>query len=63
KIQDFENERYTLTIFDLDGKVISNARQIENEAIIDMRLFKQGIYVFKLIDSSGMISSVKIVKH
>ena len=63
KIQVFDNERYTLTILDLNGKVISNTKIIENETIIDMRLFQQGIYLFKLIDSSGMISSQKIVKQ
>ena len=63
KIQVFDNERYTLTILDLNGKVISNTKIIENETIIDMKLFKQGIYVFKLIDSSGMINSQKIVKQ
>ncbi len=63
KIQVFDNECYTLTVFDLNGKVISNTKIIENETIIDMRLFQQGIYLFKLIDSSGMISSQKIVKQ
>ncbi len=63
KIQVFDNECYTLTVLDLNGKVISNTKIIENETIIDMRLFQQGIYLFKLIDSSGMISSQKIVKQ
>ncbi|MDD3479800.1 MAG: T9SS type A sorting domain-containing protein [Paludibacteraceae bacterium] len=63
KIQVFDNECYTLTVLDLNGKVISNTKIIENETIIDMRLFQQGIYVFKLIDSAGMISSQKIVKQ
>jgi uncharacterized repeat protein (TIGR01451 family) len=52
----------SMTLTSLDGKVVYNTNQIENELLeIDARQFSNGTYIMTVADKNGVVMSQKLV--
>jgi hypothetical protein len=59
-----ENKEFlSFQLFDINGKLLSNSEKIiENETVINMKNFYSGIYFLKIISTTQMLKTFKIIK-
>lgn len=50
-------------IFDMSGRLLSQERISDNNVVIDLNRFANGIYLMKLVGENGLLGTSKIVKQ
>jgi len=63
KVENSDYENLTYQLYNLSGKLLTNEKLKENEAIITMVDFAQGIYFLKVTDNQKEIKTFKIIKN
>ena len=62
-LRDFESSNYTLTINDLNGKMVQSESSCSSISLLDLSRIKPGVYILSVMDQSKFILSEKIIVH
>jgi len=62
-IGDFDYSNATYQLFDLNGKLLSDRKIIENSTNIPMEIYPQAIYLLHVIDNNKTLKTFKIIKN
>lgn len=62
-IKDFDISNLQYTLFDIQGRVISNGKVIENETQIEMASLQSAQYFLKVSENNKDLKTFKIIKN
>ncbi len=63
EINDYDSEKLSYKIYDINGKLIDNRIITENQTSIDMSNFVSAVYFLSVIDNNKEIKNFKIIKN
>jgi len=62
KVENYDKEKLTFQLFDINGKLLDSKILIESETRIDMNNYASSIYFLKITDSQKELKTFKIIK-